>query len=68
MMAVGCVIGHEVEQAMARRVKRIKRLNPYRPSTDFGLMRVMLILIAIIGILITGSVDCRFEFIPVGFC
>lgn len=53
---------------MAQRVRRHKRLNPHRPATDYGLMKVFLILFVIIAVLITGSVDCRFEFLPIGFC
>ncbi len=46
----------------------MKRMNLHRPATDTGLIRIAAIMFVILGIIITGVFDCRFEFIPVGFC
>ncbi len=49
-------------------VRRNRRLNPYRPATDTGLITIFGIVAAVILIVISGAFDCRFQFIHVGFC
>jgi hypothetical protein len=49
-------------------VRRKRRLNPYRPATDTGLLTIFGIVAGIILIVISGALDCRFQFIYVGFC
>lgn len=49
-------------------MRRSKRLNPYRPATDLGLVKIFAILVMFILIVATGSIDCRFHFINIGFC
>ncbi len=45
-----------------------KRLNPYRPATDTGMLVLLVIVAVIAGAALTGALDCGFEIIPVDFC
>ena len=59
------------ERATAERdgtVRRNRRLNPYRPATDTGLLTILGLVAAVILIVISGAFDCRFQFSYVGFC
>ena len=49
-------------------MRRHRRLNPYRPATDTGLLKIFALVAAMILIVISGAFDCRFQFIYVGFC
>ena len=49
-------------------MRRNRRLNPYRPATDTGLLTILGLVAAVILIVISGAFDCRFQFIYVGFC
>ena len=49
-------------------MRRLRRLNPYRPDTDTGLLKILALVAAVILIFISGAFDCRFQFIHVGFC
>ncbi|MCH8999778.1 MAG: hypothetical protein IID48_16170 [Proteobacteria bacterium] len=49
-------------------MRRNRRLNPYRPATDTGLLKIFALVAAMILIVITGVFDCQFQFIDVGFC
>jgi len=49
-------------------MRRLRRLNPYRPATDTGLLKIFALVAAVILIVISGAFDCRFQFIHVGFC
>ncbi len=51
---------------MARRRKR--SLNPYQANADTGLIKILAFVIIIILVVSSGVLDCRFQFIPVGFC
>ena len=51
-----------------RRRRRTRALNPYRPATDTGLLKILALVAAIILIVISGALDCRFAFLPLGFC
>ena len=51
-----------------RKRRRTRALNPYRPATDTGLLKIMALVAAIILIVISGALDCRFAFLPLGFC
>ncbi len=51
-----------------RRWRRSRRLNPYQPATDTGLLKVLALVVAIILIVFSGALDCRFAFFPFGFC
>ena len=49
-------------------MRRLRRLNPYRPATDTGLLKIFALVAVVILIVISGAFDCRFQFIYVGFC
>ncbi len=51
-----------------RKWRRTRRLNPYQPSADTGLLKVLALVVAIILIVFSGALDCRFAFFPFGFC
>ena len=53
---------------MVEFMRRLRRLNPYRPATDAGLLKILALVAAMILIFISGAFDCRFQFIHVGFC
>ncbi len=49
-------------------MRRLRRLNPYRPATDTGLLKILALVAVLILIVASGAFDCRFHFIDVGFC
>ncbi len=49
-------------------MRRLRRLNPYQPASDTGLLKILALLAAVILIIASGAFDCRFQFIYVGFC
>ncbi len=49
-------------------MRRLRRLNPYRPATDTGLLKILALVAVLILIVASGAFDCRFQFIDVGFC
>ncbi len=51
-----------------RRWRRSRALNPYRPDTDTGLLKIFALVLGIIVVVFSGALDCRFAFIPLGFC
>ena len=51
-----------------RKWRRTRRLNPYQPATDTGLLKILALVVAIILIVFSGALDCRFAFFPFGFC
>jgi hypothetical protein len=51
-----------------RKFRRSRPLNPYRPATDTGLLKILGILVVVLLIVFSGMLDCRFAFIPLGFC
>jgi hypothetical protein len=51
-----------------RRRRRTRSLNPYRPATDTGLLKIFAIVAGIILVVISGALDCRFALLPLGFC
>ncbi len=53
---------------MVEFMRRNRRLNPYRPATDTGLLKIFALVAVMILIFISGAFDCRFQFIHVGFC
>ncbi len=53
---------------MVEFMRRIRRLNPYRPATDTGLLKILALVAAVILFIASGAFDCRFQFINVGFC
>ncbi len=48
--------------------RRSRPLNPYRPATDTGLLKIFALAAGIILIVFSGALDCRFAFFPLGFC
>ena len=56
------------EDGLMRRWRRTRRLNPYQPATDTGLLKILALVAAIILIVFSGALDCRFALIPLGFC
>lgn len=50
------------------RLRRRRALNPYQANADTGLIKIMIFVGALILIFITGIMDCRFEFVRIGFC
>ncbi len=48
--------------------RRIRRLHPYRPATDTGLLKILALVAAIILVAASGAFDCNYQFIHVGFC
>lgn len=50
------------------RTRRKRALNPYQANTDTGLIKILAFVVVIILVVISGVMDCRFEFIRVGFC
>ncbi len=53
---------------MVESMRRHRRLNPYRPATDTGLLKILALVAAIILFFASGAFDCQYQFIPVGFC
>ncbi len=53
---------------MVEFMRRTRRLNPYRPATDTGLLKIFALVAVLILIVASGAFDCRFQFIHVGFC
>ncbi len=51
-----------------RKFRRSRTLNPYRPDTDTGLLKILALVVAIVLIVFSGALDCRFAFFPFGFC
>ena len=51
-----------------RKFRRSRPLNPYRPATDTGLLKILALVAGIIVVAFGGMLDCRFAFIPLGFC
>ena len=51
-----------------RRFRRFRRQNPYQPATDTGLLKILAIVVGIVVLVFSGALDCRFAFIPLGFC
>ncbi len=49
-------------------MRRNRPLNPYRPATDTGLLKIFALVAVVTLIVLTGALDCRFQFIYVGFC
>ncbi len=49
-------------------MRRNRRLNPYRPATDTGLLKILALVVAMIFVVASGALDCQYQFIPVGFC
>ncbi len=45
-----------------------KRLKPFRPATDTGLLVFLAIVVVIVGAGLTGALDCQYQIISVGFC
>ena len=56
------------EDGRMRRWRRTRRLNPYRPATDTGLLKILALVVGVIVIVFSGALDCRFAFFPLGFC
>ena len=57
-----------VSTYLVESMRRMRRLNPYRPATDTGLLKILALVAAIILIAATGAFDCNYQFIHVGFC
>ncbi len=51
-----------------RKRRRRRALNPYRPATDTGLLKILAVVVVLVLIVISGALDCRFAFLPLGFC
>lgn len=51
-----------------RRWRRTRALNPYRPATDTGLLKIFALVAGIVLVVFSGMLDCRFALIPLGFC
>lgn len=51
-----------------RRWRRTRRLNPYQPAADTGLLKIIALIVGIILVVFSGALDCRFAFFPFGFC
>ncbi len=51
-----------------RRWRRTRRLNPYQSDSDTGLLKVLALVAGIILVVLSGALDCRFAFFPLGFC
>ena len=49
-------------------MRRHRRLNPYRPATDIGLLKILALVVAAVLIVASGAFDCELQFIHVGFC
>ncbi len=49
-------------------MRRHRRLNPYQPATDMGLLKILALVAAVVLIVASGAFDCQYQFIPVGFC
>ena len=58
----------DIDLNLVESMRRLRRLNPYRPATDTGLLKIFALVAAVILIVISGAFDCRFQFIYVGFC
>ncbi len=50
------------------RTRRKRALNPYQANADTGLIKILAFVVAIVLVVSSGWLDCRFEFIPLGFC
>ncbi len=51
-----------------RRWRRTRRLNPYQPATDTGLLKILGFIVVVVLVVFSGALDCRFALIPLGFC
>ncbi len=51
-----------------RKFRRSRTLNPYRPDTDTGLLKILALVAGVILVVFSGALDCRFAFFPLGFC
>ena len=49
-------------------MRRHRRLNPYQPATDMGLLKILALVVAMVLIVASGVFDCQLQFIHVGFC
>ena len=58
----------DIDLNLVEFMRRMRRLNPYRPATDTGLLKIFALVAVVILIVISGAFDCRFQFIYVGFC
>ena len=58
----------DIDLNLVEFMRRMRRLNPYRPATDTGLLKIFALVAVMILIFISGAFDCRFQFIYVGFC
>ena len=58
----------DIDLNLVDSMRRMRRLNPYRPATDTGLLKIFALVAVVILIVISGAFDCRFQFIYVGFC
>ncbi len=56
------------EDGQMRKWRRTRRLNPYQPSADTGLLKVLALVVAVVLIVFSGALDCRFALIPLGIC
>ncbi len=57
-----------VSTCLVEFMRRHRRLNPYRPATDTGLLKILALVAVLILFVASGAFDCRFQFIHVGFC
>ncbi len=53
---------------MVEFMRRMRQLNPYRPATDTGLLKIFALVAVMLLFFIRGAFDCRFQFFLVGFC
>jgi hypothetical protein len=52
-----------------RKWRRTRTLNPYRPATDTGLLKILALVAGVCLVVFSGALDCRFAVLPVGwFC
>jgi len=56
------------EDGDMRKWRRTRRLNPYQPSADTGLLKILALVVAVVLIVFSGALDCRFAIIPLGIC
>ncbi len=60
--------GRRISTYLVEFMRRMRRLNPYRPATDTGLLKILALVAAIILFAASGAFDCNYQFIHVGFC
>ncbi len=51
-----------------RKWRRTRRLNPYQPASDTGLLKILALIVVVILVVFSGALDCRFALIPLGVC